>query len=127
MLQMSDEDQKIIKLLPGNDKCADCPTKSPQWASLSFGVLVCLECSGKHRGLGVHISFVRSIQMDSWTKEQLALMRHGGNNACNNYLSKHGIIPSTTRSSTGIKYDNDHAQLYKEILKARAAGLPEPK
>jgi len=49
MVQMTIADQQIIKAIPGNNICADCPTKSPQWASLSFGVLVCLECSGKHR------------------------------------------------------------------------------
>ena len=76
-----------------------------------------------HRSLGVHISFVRSIAMDSWTEKQLALMRTGGNQACNDYLQKNGIAPRTPIKQ---KYEAPAAQLYKEILKARVEGRPEP-
>jgi len=123
MVQMTIADQSVIKALPGNDKCADCGMKNPQWASVSFGTIFCLECSGIHRSLGVHISFVRSIAMDSWTDAQLALMKKGGNANCASYLSKNGILPSTPIKQ---KYESAPAQLYKEVLKARVAGLPEP-
>jgi ADP-ribosylation factor GTPase-activating protein 1 len=75
------------------------------------------------RSLGVHISFVRSIAMDSWTDQQLALMKMGGNEKCNSYLKKNGIDPRTPIKQ---KYESETAQLYKEVLKARVAGLPEP-
>lgn len=71
------------------------------------------------RSLGVHISFVRSIAMDSWTPPQLQLMKLGGNQKCQSYLSSKGILPSTPIKQ---KYESDVAQLYKEILKARAEG-----
>ena len=49
MVQMTIADQTVIKAIPGNDKCADCGMKNPQWASVSFGTIFCLECSGIHR------------------------------------------------------------------------------
>jgi ADP-ribosylation factor GTPase-activating protein 1 len=78
-MSMSVQDQMAIKSIPGNDKCVDCPAIHPQWASVSYGTLFCLECSGLHRSLGVHISFVRSLTMDGWSEKQLGSMRAGGN------------------------------------------------
>jgi len=120
---MSAADQAIVRALPGNDECADCGQKNPQWASVSSGILICLECSGIHRSLGVHISFVRSIAMDSWTEKQLLAMTKGGNKKSNDYLKSKGINPDTPVKA---KYESEVAQLYKERLKARVEGRPEP-
>jgi hypothetical protein len=49
MSQMSRTDQAAVRALPGNGRCADCGQQHPQWASVSFGTLFCLECSGVHR------------------------------------------------------------------------------
>lgn len=120
---MSAADQAIVRALPGNDKCADCDQGNPQWASVTSGTLICLECSGIHRSLGVHISFVRSIAMDSWTEKQLSAMKTGGNKKSNDYLKAKGIDPN---GPVKAKYESDAAQLYKECLKARIEGRPEP-
>ena len=61
--------------------------------------------------------------MDSWTDQQLGLMKAGGNDKCNDYLKKHGI---DARCPIKQKYESDAAQLYKQVLKARAEGRPEP-
>jgi len=61
--------------------------------------------------------------MDSWTEKQLALMKNGGNDKCNEYLKKNGIDPRTPIKQ---KYESPVAQLYKEVLKARVEGRPEP-
>jgi hypothetical protein len=61
-----------IRNYPGNDHCCDCPSLDTDWCSISHGTLICLECAGKHRSLGVQISFVRSISMDSWSKQQVS-------------------------------------------------------
>ncbi|CAF0904673.1 unnamed protein product [Didymodactylos carnosus] len=57
-----------------NKYCVDCDAKSPRWASWNIGVFLCIRCAGFHRNLGVHISKVKSVNLDSWTGEQIALL-----------------------------------------------------
>lgn len=57
--------------------------------------------------------------MDSWTPAQLQLMKLGGNQKCQSYLSSNGVLPSTPIKQ---KYESDVAQLYKVKLKARSEG-----
>ncbi|KAG9492766.1 hypothetical protein GDO78_000980 [Eleutherodactylus coqui] len=54
-----------------NKFCADCQAKGPRWASWNIGVFVCIRCAGVHRNLGVHISRVKSVNLDQWTQEQI--------------------------------------------------------
>jgi hypothetical protein len=77
----------------------------------------------QYSSLGTHISFVRSIDLDSWSKEQIARMKKGGNDKSNAFLQKYGI---EARTPIKEKYDSPAAQLYKDVLKARVEGLPEP-
>uniref|UniRef100_A0A3Q3MHX6 Arf-GAP with coiled-coil, ANK repeat and PH domain-containing protein n=1 Tax=Mastacembelus armatus TaxID=205130 RepID=A0A3Q3MHX6_9TELE len=72
-----------VQSLPGNELCCDCSQTSPCWASINLGVLLCIECSGIHRSLGVHCSKVRSLTLDSWEPELLKLMCELGNTVIN--------------------------------------------
>ncbi|XP_043081207.1 arf-GAP with coiled-coil, ANK repeat and PH domain-containing protein 3 isoform X1 [Puntigrus tetrazona] len=74
--------QRIL-CLPGNQQCCDCGQADPRWASINLGVLLCIECSGIHRSLGVHCSKVRSLTLDSWEPELLKLMCELGNSIIN--------------------------------------------
>lgn len=81
---MADAKQQVIALQkadPKNKLCVDCGSPNPQWASVTFAVYFCLQCAGVHRSFGVHISFVRSVTMDSWQQEQARRMEVGGNQA----------------------------------------------
>ncbi|XP_038708108.1 ADP-ribosylation factor GTPase-activating protein AGD1 isoform X2 [Tripterygium wilfordii] len=76
---------ELLRRVCGNDRCADCNAPEPDWASLNLGVLVCIECSGVHRNLGVHISKVRSLTLDVkvWEPSVLNLFQSIGNTYAN--------------------------------------------
>ncbi|XP_036415342.1 arf-GAP with coiled-coil, ANK repeat and PH domain-containing protein 3b isoform X2 [Colossoma macropomum] len=72
-----------VQSLPGNELCCDCGQADPRWASINLGILLCIECSGIHRSLGVHCSKVRSLTLDSWEPELIKLMCEVGNTVIN--------------------------------------------
>eukprot|EP00794_Sanderia_malayensis_P003383 gene3383-3873_t len=91
-----------LRTIAGNDRCADCGSQDPEWASINLGILVCIECSGVHRNLGTHLSRVRSVDLDDWPPESVAIMKLIGNEYANNLwesvlLGKRKLSPNSTR------------------------------
>lgn len=101
----------------GNDRCADCGAAEPDWASLNLGVLVCIECSGVHRNLGVHISKVRSLTLDVkvWEPSVIALFQSLGNTFANSVweesLQARGAFQVNVSAASSYRSDKQQ-QLY---------------
>jgi Arf-GAP with SH3 domain, ANK repeat and PH domain-containing protein len=76
-----------IQNLPGNDQCCDCSSRNDvTWISINFGIIVCIQCSGVHRDLGVHHSRIQSLTLDNLKTAHLLIARAMGNNQLNEIL-----------------------------------------
>ncbi|XP_069545947.1 stromal membrane-associated protein 1-like isoform X3 [Brachyistius frenatus] len=90
--KLNEQHQAILsKLLREEDNkfCADCEAKGPRWASWNLGVFMCIRCAGIHRNLGVHISRVKSVNLDQWTSEQIQSMVDVGNGRARRLYEAH--------------------------------------
>ena len=95
---------------PDNKLCAECGMKQPRWASTNLGIFMCIRCSGIHRNLGVHISKVKSVSLDTWPMEQAEFMATMGNEKSNAVWEY--ALPSNRKPN-----ENDTTYLVEQFIK----------
>lgn len=118
--------QQVLRM-PGNDCCADCGSKHPRWASVNLGVVICLECSGVHRKMGVHISKVKSVTLDRWSAQWVQTLESIGNEVAKNYY-EHALpadFKRPTRADDPYTIENWIRTKYERKSYA-PKGVPEP-
>uniref|UniRef100_A0A804PHF9 Arf-GAP domain-containing protein n=1 Tax=Zea mays TaxID=4577 RepID=A0A804PHF9_MAIZE len=112
----------LLRKVDGNNMCADCGASEPDWASLNLGALLCIECSGVHRNLGVHISKVRSLTLDVrvWEPSVINLFQSLGNMFVNSIWEE--MLPDDNSSADGSdtsQYLSVSKPKHKDVFSAK--------
>jgi len=129
MVTNDDKDNEYMKRLKvlmkktENQSCIDCGCPRPTWATIiqppngspegshPIGAFCCINCSGSHRRLGVHLTFVRSITLDTWKEKDVIAMENGGNVKVNEIFESYAS--SSKPTSTSCSTQNQQQQKCK--------------
>jgi len=112
----------------GKQSCVDCGAERAKWASISYGCFLCYECSGRHRGLGPHMSRVKGIILDGWSPEEKRRMELGGNEKLEKFFANYPSLAypcfrAPTDDEVRVRYGSLAGDFYRRQLDTAWKGL----
>ncbi|GAA5826173.1 hypothetical protein JCM3770_003194 [Rhodotorula araucariae] len=120
--------RQLVALLkePGNDQCADCKARNPRWAAWDHGVFLCVQCASMHRKLGSHISKVKSVTLDTWSRDQVDNMRRLGNSTVNLALNPDERRHPPPPPDSGDERNSELERFIRNKYEYRTFAAPAP-
>jgi ADP-ribosylation factor GTPase-activating protein 2/3 len=117
-------DKELIPILEieSNKVCNDCGKREIHWCSINNSVLLCSSCARTHKKFNPKISTIKSLEVDSWTKEEIEILKLGGNEKFTKMIKSYNI--PLTKDNQEYKYYTKAAQYYRDILLAQSKNNP---
>ena len=120
--EYADKDLIPILEIESNKICNDCGKRDIHWCSINNSVLLCSACARTHKKFNPKISQIKSLEVDSWTKEEIELLKLGGNEKFTKMIKSY-YIP-LTKDNQEYKYYTKAAQYYRDTLLAESKNNP---
>ena len=108
-----------LNSLETNSKCFDCQSQPAHWVSIKNGIFLCFNCAEEHKKYNTATNSIKSITLDKFTKEQLNIMKIGGNKKLSDFLKSH---PPPSEIDKFSLYNSKLLNYYRQQLKSEANG-----
>ena len=113
-LDLANDDLLPIVQIESNQICNDCGKNNPHWCSITNAVFICPSCVRTHKKFNKKISTIKSLEVDEWSKDEINILKLGGNERFNKLIKSYNI--PLTKDNKEYKYYTKAAQYYREIL-----------
>ena len=113
-LDLATDDLLPIVQIESNQICNDCGKNNPHWCSITNAIFICPSCARTHKKFNKKISMIKSLEVDDWSKDEINILKLGGNERFNKLIKSYNI--PLTKDNKEYKYYTKAAQYYRDIL-----------